>query len=358
MEKTTILTGGAGFIGSRIASGLTNGDERIVAIDNMHPQVHKSVDRPSNLPENVELIVADVTDADFWDRFLASCTPGTVVHLAAETGTGQSLTESNRHAMVNVVGTTQMLDAFARNKQIPEHVILTSSRAVYGEGAWKSASGEVFYPGLRNHSALEDNKWDIFDSGGIAATPLAHRAVNTFPKPSSIYGATKLTQEQIISCWASAMGIPATIFRFQNVYGPGQSPFNPYTGIITLFHRIASAGGTIEVYEDGQVGRDFVYIDDVVEACLAAVKNPARGIRYLDVGTGVATTIIQAAEIISALYSAPHPHISGKFRDGDVRWAIADTEDLERELGVRSRTDFATVGARRVGEWLKAEKII
>lgn len=358
MTKTTILTGGAGFIGSRVAAGLANGDDRIVAIDNMHPQVHKSADRPSNLPENVELIVADVTDADFWDRFLANCTLGTVVHLAAETGTGQSLTESNRHAMVNVVGTTQMLDAFARNKCIPEHLILTSSRAVYGEGAWRSASGEVFYPGLREHSALEDHKWDIFDSAGIPASPLAHRALNTFPKPSSVYGATKLAQEQIISCWASAMGVAATIFRFQNVYGPGQSPFNPYTGIITLFHRIASSGGTIEVYEDGQVGRDFVYIDDVVASCLAAVKDKPSGTRYLDVGTGVATTIIQAAEIIAALYSAPPPQISGKFRDGDIRWAIADTEDLERALGVRCTTEFASLGASQVGQWLKAEKII
>lgn len=357
MTKTTILTGGAGFIGSRIAAGLANRGEKIVAIDNMHPQVHRSTDRPENLPQNVELIVADVTDADFWDRFLVDHAPATVVHLAAETGTGQSLTESNRHAMVNVVGTTQMLDAFGRNKRIPEHLILASSRAVYGEGAWKSASGEVFYPSLRDHAALEAQKWDIFDLNGVPAKPVPHRALTTFPKPASIYGSTKLAQEQIISCWASAMGVPATIFRFQNVYGPGQSPFNPYTGIITLFHRIASAGGTIEVYEDGEVGRDFVYIDDVVEACLAAVGMKLRGTRYLDVGTGVATTIAQAAQIISELYSAPSPRISGKFRDGDIRWAIADTDDLQTALGVRCSTGFP-LGARRVGEWLKAEKII
>ncbi|QYA13661.1 SDR family NAD(P)-dependent oxidoreductase [Rhizobium sp. AB2/73] len=357
MKKTTILTGGAGFIGSRVAAGLANSGDQIVVIDNMHPQIHKTADRPEHLPNNVELIVADVTDADVWDRLLVDRTLSTVVHLAAETGTGQSLTESNRHAMVNVVGTTQMLDAFGRNDRIPEHIILTSSRAVYGEGAWKSASGEVFYPGLRDHAVLEAGEWDICDANGVPAKPVAHRALDIFPKPASIYGATKLAQEQIISCWASAMGIPATIFRFQNVYGPGQSPFNPYTGIITLFHRIASAGGTIEVYEDGQVGRDFVYIDDVVEACLAAVRRKPNATRCLDVGTGVATTIAQASQIISELYSAPSPRITGKFRDGDIRWAIADTDDLQAALGVRCTTDFA-LGARRVGEWLKAEKII
>jgi dTDP-L-rhamnose 4-epimerase len=352
MQDVTVITGGAGFIGRHLAGDLVHRTEKIVAIDNMHPQVHKSTERPSDFPDEVELIVADVRDADFWDRFLRDCLPRTVVHLAAETGTGQSLTESTRHASVNVVGTTQMLDAFTRAECIPDHIVLASSRAVYGEGAWVDSAGGVFYPPLRKHEQLERAVWDVKSAHGGRATPLPHRAGETFANPSSIYGATKLAQEHIVSAWASAKKVPSSIFRFQNVYGPGQSPFNPYTGIITLFHRVANGGGIIDVYEDGLMGRDFVYVADVVKAVIAAIDRPPALSRVLDVGTGVATTVLDAAKLIARMHNAPEPCISSRFRDGDIRWAVADTRDLEVELGIRCELDFAERGVRLVGEWL------
>jgi dTDP-L-rhamnose 4-epimerase len=358
MENVAILTGGAGFIGTRLARALVGGDKRLIAVDSLHPQVHPNGSVPTDFPKDVELIVADVTDRIFWDQFLEKYCPTDVIHLAAETGTGQSLSESTRHAHVNVVGTAQMLDAFSRNNRIPGHIVLASSRAVYGEGAWQAHSGEVFYPLPRSHSALASGNWDIGGPGGKAATPLAHNASKIFPKPASVYGATKLTQENIVECWAAAMGVSATIFRFQNVYGPGQSPFNPYTGIITLFHRIASNGGVIEVYEDGRVGRDFVYIDDVIAACVAAFERPAEGTRCIDVGTGNVTTIVEAATCIASIYGAPPPEISGRFRDGDIRWAVADTNSLHHLLGIHCKTSFVTDGVFRVGEWLRAQGII
>jgi dTDP-L-rhamnose 4-epimerase len=357
MQETMIITGGAGFIGCATAARLTSWEGEIVAIDNMHPQVHVTQDRPENLPDRVELIVADVRDSSLWDDILAKYRPSVVLHFAAETGTGQSLTEANRHASVNVVGTTQMLDAFTRAGILPDHIVLSSSRAVYGEGAWRNASGEVFYPLVRSHEQLERNEWDFVSEGRVAA-PLPHRASEIFPNPSSIYGATKLAQEHVLRAWAAAMKVPATIFRFQNVYGPGQSPFNPYTGIINLFHRIAYGGGAIEIYEDGQIGRDFVFIDDVVDAICAAVERPVSGVRLLDVGSGVPTTIADAARHIADLHGAPDPVICGKFRDGDVRWAVANVDDLDAQLGVRAQTDFLTSGAKTVGDWLTAQGLM
>lgn len=351
MQETMIITGGAGFIGCRTAARLDSWKGKIVAIDNMHPQVHVTPDRPETLPDRVELIVADVRDGALWDDVLASYRPGVVLHFAAETGTAQSLTESNRHASVNVVGTTQMLDAFTRAGALPDHIVLSSSRAVYGEGAWRNASGGVFYPLPRSHEQLERREWDFSTEGGVAV-PLPHRASEIFPNPASIYGATKLAQEHIIKAWAAAMKIPATVLRLQNVYGPGQSPFNPYTGIINLFHRIAYRGNAIEVYEDGQIGRDFVFIDDVVDAICAAVARPPQGLRLLDVGSGVPTTIVDAARHIAALHGAPEPVICGKFRDGDVRWAVANVDDLEAQLNVCAQTEFLSTGAKLVGDWL------
>jgi dTDP-L-rhamnose 4-epimerase len=353
MRDVTIFTGGAGFIGCALARNIGGRAGHIVAIDNMHPQVHKTSKRPVAMPEDVELVVADVRDAKFWDRFLAEYRPTTVVHLAAETGTGQSLTQATRHASTNVVGTTEMLDAFARAGNLPEHIILTSSRAIYGEGAWQAGSGEVFYPKLRDRRQLEQRIWN-FMRDGVEAKPLPQRAAQIFANPASVYGATKLAQEHIVTAWGAAMKVPITIFRFQNVYGPGQSPFNPYTGIINVFHRKAYKGEVIDVYEDGLIGRDFVYIEDVANVVAVAMSKPPASMRILDVGTGVVTTILDAAHHIAALHGAPAPQISGKFRDGDVRSAVADIRDLVTDLGVCCETSFLDTGMPLVGEWLIA----
>ena len=354
MRDVTLITGGAGFIGCGLSRLLGPRDKPIVAIDNLHEQVHRSRQRPTDLAGEVELLVGDVCDPAMWDRFLTDHRPNTVIHLAAETGTAQSLTEATRHSQVNVVGTTQMLDAFTRAGITPEHIVLTSSRAIYGEGAWANSDGKIFYPAPRSHQQLERQEWG-FSWDGESLQAVAHRAGRIFPAPSSIYGATKLAQEHIVSAWATAMKVPVSILRLQNVYGPGQSPFNPYTGIINIFHRVAYAGGKIDVYEDGLIGRDFVYIDDVLRAIVAAVDTPPKALRTLDVGTGRPTTILEAAEHIAKLHRAPQPVISGKFRDGDVRWAVADPQGLAEDLNVRSEVDFLNSGARLVGEWLQAK---
>ena len=347
-----VVTGGAGFIGCAISSSLADSGLPVVAVDNLLPQVHPDQQRPEALDSRVELMPRDVTEAATWDELLSRYVPRLLIHLAAETGTGQSLTESTRHAMVNVVGTTTMLDGLLRHQAMPQHVVLTSSRAVYGEGQW--VDGEApFYPQPRSHAQLDQQLWDHVAPSGRAGRPSPTRAATTHPNPSSIYGSTKLAQEQILRNWAAAFLVPISVLRLQNVYGPGQSPHNPYTGIITLFHRLASQGVSLDIYEDGKIGRDFVLIDDVVSAIEAAIATPPDAVnpRILDVGTGVVTTIEDAARAIASHHGAPAPHVSGKFRDGDVRWAVADISDTRRELNWRPVHDFAD-GSRAVAEYL------
>lgn len=349
--RSILVTGGAGFIGCAISKDLCARAARVVVIDNLHPQVHSSDTRPKELHHEAELVVADITQPDAWDELLGRFRPEVIYHLAAETGTGQSLLEAARHANVNVLGTTVMTDALARNGIVPNAMVLSSSRAVYGEGAWSyEGSPSSFYPGMRTHGMLEAGIWEPTDLAGTKASPLPHAAARTEPRPTSIYGATKLAQEHILGAWCSAMGTDLHIFRLQNVYGAGQSPINPYTGIITLFHRQARLGKRIEVYEDGQIIRDFVYIDDVANA-LVSINEDMLKLGVIDVGTGKGVTILRAAEVIAALHNAPQPIVCGKFRDGDVRSAFADTSVLENILDVRSFTDFEA-GAKLVGEWL------
>lgn len=343
-----LVTGGAGFIGCAVSGGLADTYDRVVALDNLHPQVHAVRSRPDALDPRVELVVGDVTSREDWDSLLADLHPAAVVHLAAETGTAQSLTEATRHAAVNVVGTTEMLDAFVRHDVLPERVLLTSSRAVYGEGAWADAEDRLTYPGQRSLAMLEAGQWDF---PGLTATPFESSRVK--PTPTSVYGATKLAQENVLSSWGLALGVTPVVFRLQNVYGPGQSLSNPYTGIVPLFAQLAKRGEAIPVYEDGQIIRDFVFIDDVSAALLAGLGLGEGRADPWDIGSGEATSILRLAELVAGIYGAPEPRITGQFRNGDVRSAGCDISATTAGLGWRPEVMVAD-GVERLCAWLDA----
>lgn len=347
---TVLVTGGAGFIGSALSHKLAATAERWVVLDNLHPQVHPSSARPASLHDSAELVIGDVTDAAAWDALLADVRPDVVVHLAAETGTAQSLHEATRHAEVNVVGTTVMLDALGRAGIVPGHFVLSSSRAVYGEGEWKRADASTFLPGQRSHAQFERAEWDF-----EGAEPLPSSAQNTWPAPTSVYGGTKLAQEHILSAWTGSHDTDLTILRFQNVYGPGQSLINPYTGIVSLFSQMARRGESIPLYEDGRITRDFVYIDDVVDSIVAVINNrPSGESPRFDIGSGVGTTIKELAEAIAEYHGAPAPHITGAYRDGDVRHAEVDISHSTATLDWAPQWDV-TRGMAALQEWIAAQ---
>ncbi|MHA7269952.1 NAD-dependent epimerase/dehydratase family protein [Arthrobacter sp. HLT1-20] len=348
-SETVLVTGGAGFIGCAISASLLQSFGRVVVVDNLHPQIHETGERPETLAEGVELIVADITEASTWDQILPSIKPDVVIHLAAETGTGQSLEESTRHTHVNVVGTSQLLDGLNRHKALPRRIVLTSSRAVYGEGAWRGKDGSLFYPGQRTSETLDNSEWDFPGS-----EPTAMNATETFPAPVSVYGATKLAQENILQAWAKSYGVETAILRLQNVYGPGQSLINPYTGIMSLFCRMAMGGRSIPLYEDGQVRRDFILIDDVASAVVAGATSERTHHLPLDIGSGEFQTIGTAAETIAARYGAPTPHVTGQYRQGDVRHAWADIAAASDVLGWTPRFNLQQ-GIERLADWIDGQ---
>ena len=350
-----LVTGGAGFIGAAISSHLADTFTRVIAFDNLHPQIHPDHRPSEGFDERVELYEADITDPIAWDRLLGTVRPDVVVHLAAETGTGQSLTESTRHTMVNVVGTSTMLDALQRNDAVPARIVLASSRAVYGEGAWRHTegpdSGTLFYPGPRPVRMLEAHQWDF-----RGAEPVAMNATLIEPHPASVYGVTKLAQEHLLNLWANAFGAEVGIVRLQNVYGPGQTPSNPYTGIMSLFCRVAHNGGEISVFEDGQIRRDFVIIDDVAAAIIAMVEREECPTFPIDIGSGTYQTIAEAAEIIAEIYGAPAPRVTGEWRHGDVRHAWADPVPAREYLGFEAKVGTVE-GFQRLAEWIGTQAV-
>jgi dTDP-L-rhamnose 4-epimerase len=340
MPEKVLVTGGAGFIGCALSAELLSRGDEVVVLDNLHPQVHPGPGLPARLLPGVRFIPGDVTVGSCFRALFKYFQPDAVVHLAAETGTGQSLTEASRHAAVNVSGTAQLLDALSAAGHVPKQFLLASSRAVYGDGAWRDDQGHVFYPTGRTHSDLEKAKWDFSGPTGRPARALPHVAAETRPNPTSIYGATKLTQEHMLTAWCRAFGSRLSILRLQNVYGPGQAPQNAYTGILTLFARLAAERRVLEVYEDGAIVRDFVHIRDVVQALRLALGAKREGIAVLDVGSGKPATIAEVARQLARLRGAPEPVICGKFRDGDVRAASCAIEATQQALGYQPQVSL------------------
>ncbi|OBA89879.1 NAD-dependent dehydratase [Mycobacteriaceae bacterium 1482268.1] len=344
-----LITGGAGFIGSALAHRLVKAGYDVAVMDVLHPQVHGR-HQAIDLPPSVRFLTGDVTHAPDWDAVLRLFRPSQIVHLAAETGTAQSLSEATRHGSVNVVGTTQLLDALSRSKLVPEQLVLASSRAVYGEGAWQSGT-QIFYPRPRSHAQLLAGAWDPVGPTGEPAVPLPSCAGRTEPRPTNVYAATKLAQEHLLAAWAAAHDTKLSVLRLQNVYGPGQSLTNSYTGIVTLFARLAREKRSLEVYEDGRIVRDFVFIDDVVDALFATVQRPATDQRCLDIGSGTATTIHELAIKIAAVCDTVQPTVVAKFRDGDVRAASCTIEPAKESLQWAPKWELED-GVRALLEWI------
>ncbi|MBS0214262.1 MAG: NAD-dependent epimerase/dehydratase family protein [Proteobacteria bacterium] len=352
MKDCILITGGAGFIGCAASHLLADQALPVVVLDNLHPQVHASRERPARLHPDAILLEGDVTDPEAWDTLLSQWNPKRVLHLAAETGTGQSLTEGSRHASVNVVGTTRMLDAFAAKGIAPEKIVLTSSRAVYGEGRWVTVEGKDVYPGQRGVDMLSAGQWDF---PGLTSQP--HNAECTFPAPTSVYGATKLTQEHVLSAWCRSFDVPYTTLRLQNVYGVGQSLFNSYTGIVSLFCRLARKNQSIPVYEDGEIIRDFVCIDDVARAVVMALMSDGADGEVLDVGTGIGTSIQQLATMVAGIYDAPLPHLTAQFRNGDVRAAWCEIPRTTSVLGWSPRVSLGE-GVAQLVTWIEEQNLV
>jgi dTDP-L-rhamnose 4-epimerase len=335
-----LVTGGAGFVGCHLIKRLIVSGNSVRVLDSLSEQVHGPSATPPRDFAGAEFVHGDVRDADC----LASALDGVdaVVHLAAETGVGQSMYETERYVDANDRGTACLMQELAQCRR-PVRVVLASSRAVYGEGLYScSRCGDV-NPSPRDGIALRRGAWNpICPICGGAIGPLpTHEASRT--EPGSVYAATKLAQEHLCRILGNAYGMSWVVLRYFNVYGPGQSLSNPYTGILSTFHARATHGKAIEVYEDGRESRDFVFIDDVVEAthrALLYTEDQPHGL-VLNVGTGVPISILDLARTLVRIGGWDVPVlVTGGYRVGDVRHVFADTQKATRVLGFTAATSL------------------
>ena len=352
---TVLVTGGAGFIGSHTCDALLESGHRVRVLDMLDPQVH-GPDRklPSWVDPRVEFLQGDVRCRDDLVRSIEDV--DAVFHLAAQTGVGQSMYEIHGYCDVNVGGTAMLLDVLANTPHKIKRIIFSSSRAVYGEGAYQCASCGPVHPPLRERVALERSEWGIFCpscGGGLETLPTPEGKPLS---PISVYAETKRVQEQLLRIFSSAYGVPCTILRYFNVYGTRQALGNPYTGIGPIFVARILSGHRISIYEDGLQGRDFVNVRDVVQANMLALELDSPGVETFNVGSGQRLTIIDLARHICRELDAPEDFLfQGQFRMGDIRNCYADLRNSRAVLGYQPSVSFDS-GVGELVSWARGER--
>lgn len=357
--KNILITGGAGFIGSNLALQLISKGYNITVLDNLSPQIHGenpefSSPLYASIKDKVKFINGSVTSKNDWITALEG--QDAIVHYAAETGTGQSMYEIQKYVDVNINGTAILLDLLANTKHQVKKIVIASSRSIYGEGKYINERGESVYPKHRTSDYMDKGDFEVKFPNSETLTLVATDEDSKI-HPSSVYGITKQNQEQMIMTVCPTLGIAPVAFRYQNVYGPGQSLKNPYTGILSIFSTQIKNNNGINIFEDGKETRDFVYIDDVVAATILGIEKEEANNEVFNVGTGVATDVITVANSLIKNYGVDVPvKISGNYRLGDIRHNYADLTKITNKLGFKPKFTFEE-GLRQFTNWVNTQEV-
>jgi len=354
-----LISGGLGFIGLQVAKLLVQQKQDVLLFDNLSSQIHGPLPSLSSLQllkdPHIEVVRGDVCKGEDWETALSGVS--SLIHLAAATGTAQSMYEIARYTETNVGGTANLFNYLANRKHDVSKVILASSRSVYGEGAYSCECCGPVYPPARSKEMLSEGKWDPSCPGcGGSLTAMA-TGEDARTSPASIYAATKLAQEDIVRIGGQALGIPAVIFRFQNVYGEGQSLKNPYTGILSIFSNQMRLGKAIDLYEDGLESRDFVHVSDVARAVVMGITSDRADGYTLNVGSGQPTSVQAIALLLKECIGCDaQPVVSGHYRVGDIRHGYADLAAIGERLGFEPEVSLEA-GIERFVEWVMTQAV-
>lgn len=355
--KHILITGGAGFIGSNLSLKLIEKGYSVTVLDNLSPQIH-SENSPlyHSIKDKVNFIHGTVLNYDDWKKALENI--DVVVHLAAETGTGQSMYEIEKYTDVNVKGTSIFLDILANETHSIKKIVVASSRAIYGEGKYTCKEHGTVYPIARLDHDMARGNFGVQCPSCAEEVSLEPTDEKSKIHPTSIYGITKHVQEQMFMLMGQSLGIPAVAFRYQNVYGAGQSLSNPYTGILSIFSTRIKNGNDIAIFEDGLESRDFVYVDDVVDATILGIEKDEANGEVFNVGLGQAIDVLTVAKtLIKAYQSDSKVTITGNYRLGDIRHNYADLTKIEQKLGFKPKVSFAE-GIKRFTAWVENQEIM
>lgn len=360
MNKNVLITGGAGFIGSNLSLALLRRGYNVTVLDSLSRQIHG--DSPENdsplycsIKDKVRFLHGSVTSREDWIKALDG--QDAVIHLAAETGTGQSMYEIEKYVSTNIGGTALLLDILTNCKHSVKRVLVAESRAIYGEGRYVCENCGEVYPLERNDEDMKGGDFECHCPKCGSKVSLVGTTESSAIHPSSVYGISKQVQGQLVHLVCEAIGVEHVSFRYQNVYGPGQSLSNPYTGILSIFSTRIKNHNPINIFEDGKESRDFVYIDDVVDATIRGLEVPDANGHVFNVGTGQATDVLTVAETLCKKYGIAVPiSVSGNYRLGDIRHNYADITLAQEILGFSPKWSFDD-GIAQFAKWVNAQDI-
>ena len=358
--KNVLITGGAGFIGSHIALKLIGRGYDVIVIDNLLEQIHgtdPNLTSPlyCSIKDKVRFIKGNVCDKAALEGAISDA--DYIIHLAAETGTGQSMYEIKRYVDVNIGATALLLDILTNTKHHVKRVVVAESRAIYGEGKYHCEKCGDVYPKDRKDEDMAKADFECHCPKCGGKVTLVATTEDSAIHPSSVYGIGKQVQGQLVHLVCKNIGVESVSFRYQNVYGPGQSLTNPYTGILSIFSTRIKNRKEINIFEDGKESRDFVYIDDVVEATIAGMEVPEAKGYVFNVGTGIAIDVLTVAKTLCKHYGIDVPiMVSGNYRLGDIRHNYADIRLAKKILGFRPRWNFED-GIAEFCKWVNMQTI-
>lgn len=355
-----LITGGAGFIGSNIALKLIEQGYHVTVLDSLSEQIHGSnpdVTSPlyQSIKGKVRFVKGSVNNSADWALALEDA--DYVIHLAAETGTGQSMYEIKKYVETNIGGTALLLDILANTKHHVKRVVVAESRAIYGEGKYHCSHCGDVYPMERKDEDMEKGDFECKCPKCGRDVELVATTEDSAIHPSSVYGIAKQVQGQLVHLVCKSIGVESVSFRYQNVYGPGQSLSNPYTGILSIFSTQIKNHHPLNIFEDGKETRDFVYIDDVADATILGMEVAEANGHVFNIGTGVATDVLTVAKTLCEKYKIQVPiQVSGNYRIGDIRHNFADISLAKKILGFKPKWSFSE-GIGAFTKWVNKQDV-
>src|SRR5437868_1413677 len=348
MTKRALVTGGAGLIGSHVVDLLVNGGWHVRALDNLEPQTHRR-GKPAWLNPKAEFIHGDLRDRDTITAALAGV--DIVFHQAAY---GGYMTEITKFVHVNSLGTAQMLEVI-REKNLPiKKIIVASSQAVYSEGAGECPKHGLVFPSVRPIEQLRNGDWQVHCPVCGAITKSAPTPETAPVGGETVYGLTKVDQERLVLLWGKQVGVPTVALRYSCTYGPRQSIFNPYTGVIAIFCTRLLNDLPPVLYEDGEQTRDFSFVEDIARANLLAAATDRLDGLPANVGSGKGVAVREIARRIGeALGIKMEPEIKGEFRPGEMRHLTSATDRIHA-VGYEPEVDLEE-GIGRYLDWIRSQ---
>jgi dTDP-L-rhamnose 4-epimerase len=348
-DKRALVTGGAGLIGSHIVDLLLREGWTVRILDNLEPQTHRE-GKPAWVNPRAEFVAGDLTDRETIRQAMTDI--DVIFHEGAY---GGYMPEIAKYVRVNSFGTAQLLEVIREDNLPIRKIVVASSQAVYSEGAAECPEHGLVFPPVRPIEQLRTGDWAVH-------CPVCGLPTASAPTPEhapvggeTVYGLTKVDQEKLVLLWGKQVGVPTVALRYSCTYGPRQSIFNPYTGVIAIFCTRLLNGLAPVLYEDGQQTRDFSFVEDIARANLLVAESDALDGLPVNVGSGRGVPIQEVAEQISAALGIRiSPEVNAEFRPGEMRHLTSGTKRIRAAVGYAPQTDLAT-GIGHYLEWIRGQ---